>query len=283
MIADTRADLLDHPVLSRVEESRLLKIVTHSDSPRQRERAVERLARHNMRLVESIARKYSPPSSMSRDHLFAAGLEGLHKAIRKFDLSKNVRLSTYATNWIRQSVTREIEDFGHTIRIPSHMNQAISRERRARTELSSWTGTEPSDEKLAEPLGVKPDQIDFYREVKTRCHYNPSLDTPTNPANPNGPRLGEELPSEDSSPDASLPHLFDERYQTAAELREAIQELPDVYAKIVRDRFGLSDRPAKSLREVGDELGISPERVRQKQLKATEILYQKIVAARSRR
>ena len=283
MIADYRTALLDHPILDREEELRLLRTATQHESSRSRQRAAGRLAQHNMRLVWSIVRKYTPPNNMSHEHLFAVGLLGLYKAIQKFDVGRKLRLSTYATNWIRQAITREIEDFGHTIRIPSHMNQAIARENRVRAELSALTGNAPSEEELSEALGVKPKEISFYREVRTRCHANLSLNSPARAGDPDGPTLGDTLSSETNGPEDELPHLFDERHADTANLKRAIERLPPEHARIIRARYGLGDVPPKSLRELGEELGTSPERVRQKQFTATENLARQLIAARSRK
>lgn len=270
---DQHRHLLVHGLLSATAERRLFeRLADPSISPQEHRRIEAKIARSNMRLVEKIARTYTPPGTLTHEDLFAAGCRGLLRAIEKFDVSLRYRFSTYATRWIRQAINRELEDTSHTIRVPSHMHQKIARARRAQASLAATTGSEPSKKELANELGVDPAEVDFYDVVSRRCVANLSLDAPLLE---DGEPLHAILPDPASTgPHGPLPDLLDPAGEHAHVLDEVIDTLPADLAEIIRGRYGLGQphAKAKTLDELGRDFGVSKERIRQKQLKALDLL-----------
>ncbi|MEY2414691.1 MAG: polymerase primary sigma factor [Ilumatobacteraceae bacterium] len=230
-----------------VEHRRLMRTVQTG------QRAKSELIQANLRLVVSIAKRYSGRGMLFLD-LIQEGNLGLMRAVDKFDHTKGFKFSTYATWWIRQAITRSIADQARTIRIPVHMVESMNRVLRMQRQMHQELEREPSLDELAERCGLHPDRI---REI-LRISLDPlSLDSP----------VGEEDDSnltdfiEDLTVDA--PADMATKRMLAQAVEEALGELTDREQEIVRMRFGLDDGQARTLEDVGKEFGVTRERIRQ--------------------
>ena len=222
------------------------------------QRAKEKLAETNLRLVVSIAKKYVG-RGMSFLDLIQEGNMGLMKAVDKYDYNRGFKFSTYATWWIRQAITRAIADQARTIRIPVHMVETINKLVRIQRQLVQELGRDPSNEEIAEIMGIEVDKVSEIRKI---AQEPVSLETP----------IGEE---EDS-------HLGDFiEDDTAIDPGEAAnytmlrEQLNDVLSclgarekRVLQLRFGLIDGTPRTLEEVGKEFDVTRERIRQIEAKA---------------
>ncbi len=222
------------------------------------EAAQEYLVRANSRLVISVAKKYIGRGVHFLD-LIQEGNIGLIRAARKFEYRRGHKFSTYATWWIRQAVSRAVADQGRTIRVPVHMGDQINRLRRVSTQLTQELARDPTTDELAEALETTPDKVRNLIEISRRPI---SLETP----------IEEDADSEfgDFIEDKSSPAPAEVATQNLLRehLTQALSRLPEREAHILELRYGLMDGETHTLEEVGREIGVTRERVRQLEAQA---------------
>ena len=222
------------------------------------ERAKQRLSEANLRLVVSIAKRYVGRGMQFLD-LIQEGNLGLMKAAEKFEPERGFKFSTYATWWIRQSITRAIADQGRTIRIPVHLVENINRVKKTAGELLRKNGREPTVEEIAVQLDLEPDRV---RELLQLAQDPISLETP----------VGEEEDAhlEDFIQDEEAGVPVDEagRQLLRRELMNVLKSLTPREERVIALRFGLEDGRSRTLEELGREFNVTRERVRQIEAKA---------------
>ena len=221
------------------------------------ELAKRRLIECNLRLVMSITRNYTRAGVPLLD-LIQEGNLGLIRAVEKFDYKMGYKLSTYATWWIRQAVTRALADQGRTIRLPVHVAEQVRRAQRSRRQLAQKLNRDPSVDEIAVDAGFTPDRV---RELFDLVEDPVSLETPVGDGESMVADLIEDIKSE--SPDGA--HADNAR---SVELGLAIERLNPRMKHVVLRRFGLDGQPPQTLEEVGNDLGITRERVRQLETRA---------------
>jgi RNA polymerase primary sigma factor len=241
------------PLLSIQDELKLAEKMDGGDTEAER-----KLAEANLRLVVSIAKRYVGRGMLFLD-LIQEGNLGLIKAVEKFDYKKGYKFSTYATWWIRQSITRAIADQARTIRIPVHMVETINKLLRVTRQLVQEFGREPTHEELSKELGLSVERV---REIQKIAQDPVSLETP----------IGEEEDSHlgDFIQDDSAPAPQDSA--TYMLLREQLNDVLDTLtpreSRVLQLRFGLNDGRMRTLEEVGKEFEVTRERIRQIEAKA---------------
>jgi RNA polymerase primary sigma factor len=237
-------------------------------------KAREQMIKANLRLVVKIARDYEGIGLPLLD-LISEGNIGLMKAVERFDPAKGAKLSTYASWWIKQSMKRALATQSKTIRLPVHMVDKISRMRRCALGLQEELGREPTDEELAEELGTTTKRVS---EMRMAAIPPASLDAPID--GDDSTQFGEVV--QDEKADSPYEHL--KAKTLTGMLREMVKVLSNREAAILKARFGLDGNSCRTLDEVGDQLGVTRERVRQLQNNALGKLrkmIQRIEAAKA--
>lgn len=241
------------PLLTVERERELAEKVAQGSESARKE-----LIEHNLRLVVSIARKYCG-CGLSLLDLIQEGNIGLTKAADKFDLSKNCRFTTFATWWVRQSISRALSEQNGVIRVPGHVSELLSKIRKASGPLAQKLDRMPTEEELAEALKIDVEKIHLALESTS----NPtSLDTPIDDS-------GETCVADlvvDSGAENALENLIEEANKEIID--EVFKTLSDKEANILKMRFGIDRDEPQTLEEIGQHYGVSRERIRQIETKA---------------
>jgi RNA polymerase primary sigma factor len=251
-----------YPLLTALEERTLAKRIVDGD-----EEARNLLARANLRLVVSIAKKYVGRSpDLTLLDLIQEGNLGLFKAVDKFDHTKGFKFSTYATWWIRQAITRALADQSRTIRIPVHMVETMAKYKQVSRRLSQDLGRDPMPEEIATEMNVEVEKI---YQIEKISQDTISLELPIGDDDDRS-RLSDFIADDKiTSPDQEVAHSI-----LTDQIQEILDSLSEKERKILEMRHGLLDGTYHTLEEVGKEFGVTRERIRQIEAKALEKIRQ---------
>jgi RNA polymerase primary sigma factor len=251
-----------YPLLTALEERTLAKRIIDGD-----EEARNLLARANLRLVVSIAKKYVGRSpDLTLLDLIQEGNLGLFKAVDKFDHTKGFKFSTYATWWIRQAITRALADQSRTIRIPVHMVETMAKYKQVSRRLSQDFGRDPMPEEIATEMGVEVEKI---YQIEKISQDTISLELPIGDDDDRS-RLSDFIADDKiTAPDQEVAHSI-----LTDQIQEILDSLSEKERKILEMRHGLLDGTYHTLEEVGKEFGVTRERIRQIEAKALEKIRQ---------
>lgn len=243
----------NHPRLSFEEEKELSAKALAGDKT-----AIDKLVESNLLLVVSIAKRYNGCGLPLLD-LIQEGNIGLITAAKKYDGTKGFRFSTYATYWIRQSISRALGEHGRTIRIPANMIDLLNKVKKTAGELSQTLNRSPKDEEIAAALGVEVDKVQAVLDI---AQVSSSLDTPIDDEGETS--MGDLIPDTKSS-------TIEENLELEANhqiIESVLSTLSNREADIIRMRFGIDQDKPMTLEEVGQHYGLSRERIRQVEMKA---------------